>query len=130
MSTELISLLVCSFLCLGLALAYGALYGQQAGMATITGNREGAPEAQGLAGRALRAHRNLLENLLPFAAVVLVAQAHGVSNIYTVGAAMAFVAARVIHAGSYIGGITGLRTLAWHAGVIATIVIGVQALLH
>ena len=130
MSTELLSLLVSSLLCLSLALAYGALYGRQAGMVTVTGNRDGAPEPQGVAGRTLRAHRNLLENLLPFAAVVLVAQGHGVSNAWTAGAAIAFVVARVVHAGSYMAGIVGVRTLAWHAGVIATLIIGVQALLH
>lgn len=130
MSTELMTLVVCAFLCLVLPLLYGTLYSRQVGMATVTGNRESAPEPQGVAGRALRAHRNLVENLVPYAAVVLAVHAQGISNAYTVGAAWVFLIARLVHAFSYIGGITGLRTLAWNVGLLATVVIGVQFFLR
>src|SRR5579864_8846034 len=36
---------------------------QQVGLATLAGNREHMPELTGFAGRANRAHRNMLENL-------------------------------------------------------------------
>ena len=130
MSIELMTLVVSAFLCLALPLFYSSLYARQVGLATLTGNRDDIPEPQGMAGRALRAHRNLVENLVPYAAVVLAAQAHGVSNVYTIGAAVVFLSARVVHALSYIGGVTGLRTAAWNISLLATVVIGVQALIH
>lgn len=40
----------------------------QVGLPTLSGNREGMPEITGWAGRAARAHRNLLESLVLFAA--------------------------------------------------------------
>lgn len=130
MSIELMTLLVCALLCLALPLFYSTIYAQQVGFKTVAGNRDGAPEPSGVAGRAQRAHRNLIENLVPYAAVILVAHSLGVSNTYTVAAALVFLVARVVHALSYIGGVVGVRTLAWNAGVIATIVIDAQALLH
>lgn len=130
MSIELMTLVLCALLCLALPLFYSSIYAQQVGFKTVAGNRDGAPEPSGIAGRGQRAHRNLIENLVPYAAVILVAHLHGVSNSYTVVAALVFLAARVIHALGYIGGVTGVRTLAWNVGVVATIVIGVQALIH
>lgn len=130
MSIELMTLVLCALLCLALPLFYSSIYAQQVGFKTVAGNRDGAPAPSGIAGRGQRAHRNLIENLVPYAAVILVAHLHGVSNSYTVVAALVFLAARVIHALGYIGGVTGVRTLAWNVGVVATIVIGVQALIR
>jgi len=130
MSIELLTVVICALLCLALPLFYSAIYARQVGFSTISGNRDSVPEPQGTAGRALRAHRNLIENLVPYAAVVLVAHAIGVSNSVTAGAAMVFLGARVVHALSYIAGIVGLRTVAWNVGVAATVVIGVQVLMH
>ena len=36
----------------------------QVGLKTLVGNREGFPEIKGWAGRAARAHRNMIENLV------------------------------------------------------------------
>ena len=47
---------------------------QQAGLPALAGNREGMPELTGWAGRAQRAHLNMLENLPLFIALVLIAQ--------------------------------------------------------
>ena len=69
--------------------------------------------------RANRAHLNLIEQALPFAMVVLVAHAAGVSTAFIQGAALAFVCLRAVHAVGYITGWTGiparpiLFTLAW-----------------
>jgi uncharacterized MAPEG superfamily protein len=105
---------------------YSAVYSKQIGFKAIAGNREAVAKPQGIAGRAQRAHYNLIENLVPYAVVILVAHVQQVSNFYTVSAALVFLAARLTHALSYIMGIAGVRTLAWNAGVIATILIGVQ----
>ncbi len=45
----------------------------QVGLFTLAGNREGMPEIKGWGGRAARAHRNMLENLVLFAVLVIVA---------------------------------------------------------
>ena len=55
----------------------------QIGLPPLIGNREGMPEIIGWAGRARRAHRNMLENLLLFAILVLTAKAVGVSSTTT-----------------------------------------------
>ncbi len=48
--------------------------------------------------RANRAHLNLLEQSMPFAALVIMAHALGVSSMFTIAAAIAFFWLRVAHA--------------------------------
>ena len=50
-----------------------ALANQAVGLPTLAGNREGLGELTGMAGRAKRAHFNMLESLPLFAALVLIA---------------------------------------------------------
>src|SRR3989442_14448386 len=50
------------------------------GLMALVGNREGMPVLTGWGGRATRAHRNMLENLVLFAALVLVAVTAGETN--------------------------------------------------
>ena len=126
MTAELWILAASALLCLALPLVYMPLYARQAGPAAVSGNREDAPAAVGAAGRGTRAHRNLLENLLPFAIAILTARAIGVSDTLTLAGAWLFLAARVVHAFAYIAGITGVRTLAYVAGVIGTVMIFTQ----
>ena len=45
----------------------------QVGLPALAGNREALPAITGWAGRARRAHANMLENLVVFAIVVLIA---------------------------------------------------------
>jgi len=73
----------------GIIAAVGTI--PQLGLPAIAGNRENLPPIQGWAGRAQRAHRNMLESLVLFAALVLVAHAAGRSNAMTVlGAQFSF----------------------------------------
>lgn len=123
MNSELWALTGAGALCLLLPFVYVALYAKQVGMPVVSGNREAAPEPVGMAGRGVRAHRNLLENLVPFAIVVLVAHAASVSNGMTVVGAWLFLGARIVHAVTYLAGITGIRTLAYIASVIGTVLI-------
>ena len=85
----------------------------QVGVAAAAGNREGTAEPTGLAGRAVRAHRNMLESLVLFAVLVLVAHVAGKSNAMTLMGAEIFVAARVAFALIYLAGIPWLRTVVW-----------------
>ena len=80
----------------------------------------------GWAGRAQRAHLNMLENLILFAILVLVAQAAGVRNGTTLLGAQLFFWGRVAHAVLYIAGIPWARTGAWFVSVIGLIMIALQ----
>lgn len=130
MTIELFALLASVLLCLVLPLVYSACYARQVGIARLAGNREDLPKARGAAGRGIRAHRNLLENLLPFAAVVLTAHLLAISNSMTALAAVVFLVARLVHAFCYIAGITIIRSLAYNFGLLATLVIIVQIFWH
>ena len=98
----------------------------QVGLPVLAGNRENVPEITGWAGRAMRAHRNMLENLILFAIVVLVAKAIGVSNGMTVLGAEVFVAGRVAHAVLYIIGVPWLRTAAFAVSLVGLAMILLQ----
>ncbi len=65
------------------------------------------------AERLKKAHYNAIENLAPFAAIVLVAHAADISNKATTAAAAAFFWARMVHAFSYTFAIPWLRTLSF-----------------
>ena len=79
--------------------------------------------------RANRAHQNAVENLGPFAAVVLVAQAVGVSTAVTQVSAAVYFYARLAHAVTHISGFgrfrarTVLFTVAWIAFVVFAVVV-------
>ncbi|HEY8069875.1 MAG TPA: MAPEG family protein [Burkholderiales bacterium] len=104
--------------------AQGAML--QVGLSALAGNREGLPEIKGWAGRAARAHRNMLENLVLFAALVLVAAAAGKTNATTLQGAQIFFWARVVYAGVYIAGIPWLRTGVWAVSVVGLAMIFLQ----
>jgi uncharacterized MAPEG superfamily protein len=98
----------------------------QVGLPTLAGNREPQPEFTGWAGRAQRAQRNMIENLVPFAALVLIAAAAGKTNNMTLLGAQIFFWARVAYTGVYIVGIPWLRTGVWFVSVIGMILIFAQ----
>jgi len=68
------------------------------------------------AQRCHRAHMNLVENLVPFAALVLIAHVAGVASDLTVLGAQIFFWARIVQTGVHVAGIPWLRTLAFAAG--------------
>jgi uncharacterized MAPEG superfamily protein len=120
MTIEMYAVVATALLLLVLAFVSAALYGAQVGNPALMGNREGIAAPVGAAGRAQRAHRNLLENAVPFAAVAICGAVAGESTQLTQWAALAFVAARLLHAAAYLAGVPGIRTFAWLAGVVAT----------
>lgn len=95
----------------------------QVGLPTLAANREGLAPFTGWAGRAQRAHRNMLENLVLFAALVLVAVAAQKTNSTTLHGAQVFFWARVAYAVVYLIGIPWLRTAVWFVSVIGLIMI-------
>jgi len=78
--------------------------------------------------RLMRAHDNAVENLVVFAALVLVAHAVGVSNAVVAGAAVVYFWARVVHALAYTLGVPWVRTLAFTVGFAAQVAIAWQIL--
>jgi uncharacterized MAPEG superfamily protein len=107
-----------------LAAVQGAM--GQVGLMPLFGNREGMPEIKGWGGRAARAHRNMIENLVLFAALVLAAVVAGKTNNMTLLGAQLFLWARVAYAGIYLAGIPYLRTAAWAVSVIGLALIFLQ----
>jgi len=89
-------------------------------------NREGLPEMTGWAGRAARAHRNMLESLILFAVLVLVAHSAGIRNEMTLLGAQLFFWGRFAHAAIYLAGIPWLRTAAWGVSVAGLVLIFAQ----
>ena len=95
----------------------------QVGLPKLAGNREHMPEITGWAGRAVRAHRNMLESLVLFAVLVLVAQIANVHSAMTLLGAQLFFWGRVAHAVIYIAGIAWARTVAWAVSVAGLVLI-------
>jgi len=102
----------------------GAL--MQVGLPALAGNREGLPDIKGWGGRAARAHRNMLENLVLFAALVLVAVAADRTNATTLLGAQIFLYARIAYALVYVAGIPWLRTGVWAVSVAGLAMIFLQ----
>lgn len=107
---------------LHMLIAVQALVSTKGLMAAI-GNREGLPELPGWAGRAVRANRNMAENLALFAAVVLAAAVLGKSNDITLLGAQLFFWGRIAYAVCYIGGFIWVRTLSWLVSIVGVALI-------
>src|SRR5918997_52222 len=70
----------------------------QVGLPALAGNREGLAPATGWAGRAARAHRNMLENMVLFTALVLIAVLANKTNATTLLGAQLFFWGRLAYA--------------------------------
>jgi uncharacterized MAPEG superfamily protein len=100
----------------------------QVGLPAVAGNRENLAPAAGWAGRAQRAHRNMLESLVLFAILVLVAHVADKSNATTTFGAELFFWARLAYVPIYVIGIPWLRTVAWVISVYGLLQIFEQLL--
>jgi uncharacterized MAPEG superfamily protein len=99
----------------------------QVGLPKLAGNREGLAPMTGWVGRAQRAHLNMLENIVLFAPLVLIADIISRSNnaVIELGAQI-FFWARLVYAIVYIIGIPWLRTTIWGISVVGLVMIFVQ----
>ena len=98
----------------------------QVGLPVLVGNRENLPPFTGWAGRARRAYFNMLEYLVLFAILVLVAQVSGKSNAMTVLGSQIFFWARLAYAIIYTAGVPWLRTAVWIVSLIGLLLILLQ----
>ena len=80
------------------------------------------------AQRMMKAHDNATENLVVFAALVLVASATGVSNETTVMACAGYFWARVVHLLAFTFKVPWVRTLAFVVGFAAQMTLAWQIL--
>lgn len=94
------------------------------GVAIMFGNREKMPPPSPAAGRADRAAKNMQENLVMFAPLLLAAHVGGGDLDRIALGAWIFLVARVLHWPTYIAGIPYLRTTLW---VISVVGMGVIA---
>ena len=95
----------------------------QVGAPALIGNREGLAPIEGWAGRAVRAHRNMLENLVLFGILVLAAQVAGRTNAMTALGAQLFFWGRLAYAPIYIVGIPWVRTAAFAVSAAGLVLI-------
>lgn len=96
-------------------------------MPTVTYAADDKPIAA-WAERAKHAHYNAVENLVPFAALVLVAHATGATNAATAAAAVVFFLARLAHFVLYTLGVPFGRTICFAIGWAALVCIFYQIL--
>ena len=80
------------------------------------------------ARRMKAAHSNAIENLVIFAALVLAAQAAGISNSATVTACMVYFWARVVHFLAYTFRLPWVRTIAFTVGFLAQMTLALRIL--
>jgi uncharacterized MAPEG superfamily protein len=83
------------------------------GTLLAVGNRDQMPEPTPFSGRADRAAKNMLENLVLFIAALVVAHLGGADPVSLVHGGAIFFWARVVYAAVYLAGIPYVRTLVW-----------------
>ena len=123
MKPELTYLLFSVLLTFVQVLIAAAAANQVVGLNMLAGNRDDVPAMTGFAGRARRAHLNMVENMVLFTALVLVAVVANKTNAMTAMGALIFFWGRLIYAVIYLLGIPWLRTVAWAVSVIGMIMV-------
>ena len=98
----------------------------QFGLPELAGNRENFPPATSWAGRAQRAHYNMLESLVIFAVLILVTEITNKNSAMTGFGAQLFFWARVAYAVIYVVGLPWVRTGVWGISVVGLILIFLQ----
>ena len=98
----------------------------QPGLPGKTGNREDVDEATGWAGRARRAHLDMVANMVVFAPLIVIADIAGRDNRMTEIGAQLFFWTRLAYAIVYIAGVPRLRTAAWSASTVAMVLVFLQ----
>jgi uncharacterized MAPEG superfamily protein len=124
MTTDLWMLVYSALLCVSIpVLGVTKVLMMPGGPAWGFGNRDDSFVVPDWVNRARRAHLNMVENLVPFACLVLVAHVSGNANETTALGAQVFFVSRVAHAAIYIIGIPYARTAAFAAGVVGMFMI-------
>ena len=80
----------------------------------------------GWAGRARRAHLDMVANMVVFAPLIVIADIAGRDNRMTEIGAQLFFWTRLAYAIVYIAGVPRLRTAAWSASAVAMVLVFLQ----
>ena len=127
MTTDLMMLVWTALLCLSIPMIYVmGEFQTPGGLEWGLGNRAEPLKLPEWAARAKRAHGNLVENLAPFAVLVLAAHVTGKANGMTALGAEIFFLARVAHLAVYTAGLVGIRTVVFFVGTAGELLILVQ----
>ena len=98
------------------------------GLMDAVGYPDAPKPLSGWATKMKAAHYNAVENLVVFAALVLIADAAGIKGEVTAAACATYFWARVVHLLVYTFGIPWLRTLAFFVGFVCQVVLAWQIL--
>jgi uncharacterized MAPEG superfamily protein len=97
----------------------GAAYIRTGGnLALMFSNRDGLPPETPLSGRADRAAKNMVENMVLFLAAWAAAKGAGAVGWKVTRGAQVFFVARVVYWPLYLAGIEVVRTAVWFVGVV------------
>ena len=99
------------------------------GLKAALGNREAEVTSTGVAARTDRAARNMLENMVVFTALALVASVGGVADPHVELGARIFYWARLVYIPVYMVGIPVARTAVWAISVVGMVLI-FSAIVH
>ena len=131
LTTELRLLTYTALICLLLWIPYILCEIKQRGLSRAVGYPSGVvDDLPPWAQRAYRAHMNLVENIGPFAILILVAHVLSISNAMTVLGAQLFFWARIAQTVIMYAGIPWLRTLTFAAGLVGNVLIFLQIVMH
>ena len=97
MNVELCYLTMSVALCLGLPFLYVPARVLSWGLKDVVGYPDNPPPVPAWSARLKQAHNNLVENLIPFSCLVLVAEVASISTPLTIFAAALFFWCRVAH---------------------------------
>ncbi len=111
-----------------MVLVQGAFSNGQHTPKLLAGNRDDLPADNLRVARAKRANQNMIEALVLFAPLVLVAVVTDRTNQWTQIGAGLFLAARIAYAPLYWFGGGPLRSLVWAIGLLGTLMILFQIL--
>jgi uncharacterized MAPEG superfamily protein len=128
MSIELWTVLGCSALVAVLVITQGVLANRIYKPDDLLGARDNLVLDQGMLGRSKRAMANTMEALWMFVPAALVVHITDQGTVTTQIACIIFLISRVIYIPAYLLNPPLLRSGVWFAGLIATLVMIVQAI--
>ena len=94
----------------------------------LLGSRDNLAENNPALGRAKRATSNMIEAMIMFAPLILIAALTDRFNDWTATGAAVFFFARAFYAPTYWLGVPILRSLLWGIGLVATIIVFLQVI--
>lgn len=101
----------------------------QVGNAYTVGARDQAIERTAMAGRLHRAARNYTENLVLFAAVVMLLHLSAHSRPLSNWGAYAWVGGRVAYLAAYASGVPWVRTVCWQVSMVGLVLMMISLFL-